>query len=339
MRLRQPPTPPLPPSTTFTNRTAIITGSNTGIGLSTARHLLSLHPKTLILACRNTTSATSTRSTLLSEFPSTTTTILIKHLDLSTYASVRSFAKEIRSEVDILDLLVLNAGSAFFADFKIGEEGRERTVQNMFLCNALLVLELLDKLTESKGRVTWVGSRRAYEPMQQHTLHNIGSGSGSILDLFDQKEGYDMMRRYGEAKFLCLGFFYELARRVKDKQTEGDGEGKGKGKKVVVNMVCPGAVRSSLARNLPLSYRPLVWLYQRLVSRSPEEGAVLVLNAGLVVGEESHGVFFGDDKVERMHPFFESQEGKQILKSIWQETMAELKKVVVIPEYLLAGAA
>ncbi|RAK96045.1 NAD(P)-binding protein, partial [Aspergillus ibericus CBS 121593] len=306
--------------------TAIITGANTGIGLSTARTLLHLHPRTLILACRNLPSASTARDTLLASYPSTKTNIITKHLDLSSYASVRSFTREITSEVENLDLLVLNAGSAFFADFQLGNEGRERTVQNMFLSNVLLLLGLLPLLEKSAGRVTWVGSRRAYEIITRShpdtTFLNIESGS--ILDWFDREEGYDMMNRYGEVKFLCLAFFYELATRLQQRGGEGGG-------RVILNMICPGAVRTNLARNLPVWYRPLVWVFQKLVSRSAEEAGVLVVRAGVVVGGESHGVFFGDHEVERVHPFFESDEGKRVVKGIWQETMQEMKRVGVVP--------
>ncbi|PWY69747.1 putative short-chain dehydrogenase/reductase family protein [Aspergillus heteromorphus CBS 117.55] len=289
MRLRQPPAPPIPSSTTFRDRTAIVTGGNTGIGLAVARELLRLQCKTLILACRDATRAEAARQTLLAEFPSLPRdTVQLRSLDLDSYSSVHNFAAEIRRDIPVVDLLVLNAGAGFFPAMQSSAESHERTIQTMYLSNVLLLLSLLPHLEASKqksgrvARVTWVGSRKAYEVPARQAFPGDGQ---SVLAYYDDPEHYDLMTRYGEAKHLCLAFFYELCRRITRDQ-------------VVVNMVCPGAVATELARNVPAIYQPIVWVMHKVVSRSPEKAAWLVVNAAVVAGDDSHGVFFGDEKIE-----------------------------------------
>ncbi|PYH97288.1 short-chain dehydrogenase/reductase family protein [Aspergillus ellipticus CBS 707.79] len=325
MRLRQPPVPPLPSSATFRDRTAIVTGGNTGIGLGVARELLRLQCKTLILACRSPSRAESARQSLLAEFPSLPPdTIQFKSLDLDSYTSVQNFVAEIRRDVPVVDLLVLNAGAGFFPTLETSAEHHERTIQTMYLSNVLLLLSLLPHLEASKDKsgrvshVTWVGSRMIYPIIQKNVLP---ADDESILGYFDNPEHYVMMERYGQSKLLCLAFFYELCQRLgRDR--------------VIMNMVCPGAVATELARYMPLVYKPLVWVYYKLVNRTTEKGAWLVLNPSLVAGAHSHGAFYGDENVEPVHPFFKTEAGSHLQRRVWEETMVEMGKTQLVTDSL-----
>jgi FlaA1/EpsC-like NDP-sugar epimerase len=60
-------TPPLPHDVDLRGKTAIVTGSNAGIGLECARQLLDLGVSKLIIAVRNETKGEAARKNLLSE--------------------------------------------------------------------------------------------------------------------------------------------------------------------------------------------------------------------------------------------------------------------------------
>src|SRR6185503_19974932 len=82
----------------FSGRTVIITGANSGLGLVTAPELARVGAKT-ILAVRNTSKGDVAAAALTGD-------VDVRKLDLQDLASVRSFA----DSVDGVDLLINNAG-------------------------------------------------------------------------------------------------------------------------------------------------------------------------------------------------------------------------------------
>src|ERR1700682_4858881 len=90
-------------------RTAIVTGANSGLGLSTAREL-ARHGAHVVLACRHTDKGESALSTIRDAAPHAQ--LEVAPLDLGSLASVESFALGFRAShgADGLDLLINNAG-------------------------------------------------------------------------------------------------------------------------------------------------------------------------------------------------------------------------------------
>jgi NAD(P)-dependent dehydrogenase (short-subunit alcohol dehydrogenase family) len=63
-------------------------------------------------------------------------------LDMSAFASTKCFADKLKSEIQEIDMLMLNAG-ALNTSFNLGPEGYEETIQVTVLSTALLALYLL----------------------------------------------------------------------------------------------------------------------------------------------------------------------------------------------------
>jgi NAD(P)-dependent dehydrogenase (short-subunit alcohol dehydrogenase family) len=63
-------------------------------------------------------------------------------LDMSTLSSTAVFASQLKTQIDEIDIVLLNAG-ALNTSFKLGEEGYEETIQVAALSTALLALLLL----------------------------------------------------------------------------------------------------------------------------------------------------------------------------------------------------
>lgn len=69
---------------------------------------------------------------------------------MSTFTSIKTFADEVKSEVQSVDYVLLNAGLTN-KDFKMGEEGYEETLMVNCLGTAMLAVLLLPWMKE-KGR-------------------------------------------------------------------------------------------------------------------------------------------------------------------------------------------
>jgi NAD(P)-dependent dehydrogenase (short-subunit alcohol dehydrogenase family) len=94
---------------TCSGKTYIVTGSNNGLGLETARHLVGSSASRVILAVRNTV-AGETAKVDIERTTGRKGVAEVWHLDLASYASVTKFASRAEKELDRIDGLIENAG-------------------------------------------------------------------------------------------------------------------------------------------------------------------------------------------------------------------------------------
>lgn len=148
----------LPISTkSFTGQTIIVTGSNTGMGLEAARHLVRLDAARVILAVRSTARGEAAAASIRSSFPGRSSSDLesvvqVWPLDLASHASVRAFAARAQAELDRLDVVVCNAGMYVYKSGFSRAEGDEVTVTVNVVSTLLLGVLLLPKLRETSLR-------------------------------------------------------------------------------------------------------------------------------------------------------------------------------------------
>jgi NAD(P)-dependent dehydrogenase (short-subunit alcohol dehydrogenase family) len=138
--------PPLPPTLTLQEKTAIITGASSGLGTECARQILQLQPNLLILAVRSQSKGDATAATLQAEFPKARIEVWI--LDMESYDSVRDFAKRCET-LPRLDAAILNAGLGKMHYARSGPDGkgREVTIQVNYLTTVLLTILLTPLMT------------------------------------------------------------------------------------------------------------------------------------------------------------------------------------------------
>ena len=126
------------------NRVAIIIGGNAGLGLEAASQLLSFKLAHLILAVRSSHKGEEAATQLRSQHPNATIEVWL--LDMSSYDSIRTFARRVKTKLSRLDMVVLNAGvrkSSFGID---RSTGHEETIQINYLSTFLLSILLLPSL-------------------------------------------------------------------------------------------------------------------------------------------------------------------------------------------------
>ncbi len=186
----------------LTNRTAIVTGSNSGIGLETAG-ALAAHGARVIMACRNAEKAEKAASLLRQRTPEGH--IEVMSLDIADLSSVRQFAQEFKSRYEKLDILCNNAGVMGAAKILRTKDGFESQFGTNHLGHFALTGLLLDSLKAAPAaRVVAVSS----------VAHKATDGL-NLDDLNFERSPYKPFDAYGKSKLANLLFIYELDRRFK----------------------------------------------------------------------------------------------------------------------------
>ncbi|KAF4953186.1 hypothetical protein FGADI_6161 [Fusarium gaditjirri] len=268
---------PLPTPLYLKEKTAIITGSNTGLGLEASRQLLSLGLSHLIMAVRSQTKGDAVASLLRAQFPDSTISVWI--LNMESYDSIEAFAARCAT-LPRIDIVILNA-ALIKPVFTRASTSHELTVQVVYLSTALLTVLLLPILKSKKTAldsrppvITVVGSDLAYRADMQ-TM-------SAVLEQLDKDRDYRQFVWYARSKLLLIFFVSKLAESVDPNH-------------VLLNMVNPGTTRDTafLREFSPLVAR-LVGILQFLFARPVEVAATTYLDACLVRGTESHGSFVSD---------------------------------------------
>jgi retinol dehydrogenase-12 len=204
-----------------TERTAIVTGANSGIGLETARGLARQGFRTLLL-CRDEGRAAEAKADIDRSVDGARTEVVL--CDLGLQADIRRTAAELRDRLDRLDVLVNNAGATIRSRAETAE-GVDVMLAVNHLGPFLLTHELLPLLHAApSARIVNVAS----------DAHKIGTVR---LDDLQAERGYGLLGfpRYADTKLMNILFTRELARRLE-------------GTSVTANVLHPGAVSTNLGR-------------------------------------------------------------------------------------------
>lgn len=149
------------PTHSFAGQTIIVTGSNTGLGLESARHFVRLGASKVILAVRSTARG-EVAAESIAKSTGRSGVVEVWELDLASYASVKALAARAEAELERLDVVVANA-AVFTTDFRRAEDNEETITVN-FVGTMLLGLLLLPKLRATSIKLgkevvlTFVGS-------------------------------------------------------------------------------------------------------------------------------------------------------------------------------------
>lgn len=301
---------PKPLTASFAGQTVIVTGSNVGLGKEAARHFARLDAAKVILAVRNTKAGEEARADILRTTKRDPSVIEVWHLDLSSYASVKAFAKRADAELDRVDVLLENA-AVILLKYSTTEDHDTMITVNV-ISTFLLALLMIPKLKESarkfgtKPRLTFVTS-------EVHSWTKFPEGKADdIFDALDAsgKSGEGLAERYSTTKLLEV-----LGVRALAPKLEGTG--------VVVNHVNPGLCHSELARDAGWG----LWALKLVLARSTEVGS-RTLVAGAAAGEESHGKYMTDGCIadEAVSAFVKSEEGRMTQEKVWVQLKAILEK-------------
>lgn len=268
-------TPPTQ-STNLSGLTAVITGSNSGIGLATARVMLQYHLSHLIMAVRSVNKGEEVADTLRKDYPKAK--IEVWPLEMLAYDSIQAFVQRCNA-LPRLDMAILNAGIGN-AVFTINKStGHEETFQVNYLSTALLAILLLPVLKSNKqadkpARMLIVASGLAFAAKFPNHAAN------PLIPSFDDATGWGTaaaMERYSVTKLMVLMLVEKLAEIVSPKD-------------IIVDAVEPGLTGgSNLNRQTKGVIKYFFKAMKAAAARTPEQAAWTYVDAVAVRGEEAHG--------------------------------------------------
>eukprot|EP00211_Chloroparvula_japonica_P007398 CAMPEP_0119121746 /NCGR_PEP_ID=MMETSP1310-20130426/2232_1 /TAXON_ID=464262 /ORGANISM="Genus nov. species nov., Strain RCC2339" /LENGTH=326 /DNA_ID=CAMNT_0007111323 /DNA_START=231 /DNA_END=1211 /DNA_ORIENTATION=- len=214
-------------------RVYIVTGANSGLGFSSVYWLAS-RGANVYMGCRSEKrcddAAERIRQRLAGEQSGGIGTLTTLPLDLSSFKSVREFARRFLLGDQRLDGLMLNAG-IMHPPYGLTADGIEQQIGvnhfgHFYLTRLLLPMMRLSA-TKRPATIVVVSSSAHYRTYDH--------GVGTTLAQLNDEEAYDPISAYGQSKLANVLFAQELARRER-------------GSNVLVNVIHPGVVDTELAR-------------------------------------------------------------------------------------------
>jgi len=276
-----------PPRTTdLSGKTAIVTGSNVGLGYEAAMQLLGLKLSHLIVAVRSLEKGEAAAATMRKRYP--TAQIEVWQLDLCLYESVQAFAKQVATKLKRIDIVILNAGRARFTYGKCDSTGHEESFQVNYLSTILLTVLLLPIL-KARGPPSQPAHLTISSAALTLDTKFVQKDKNPLFPALDDPANFDRSDNYRVTKLLGQMLLWNLV----DYVSAND---------VIINLADPAFVRgTNLARDLADAkvIKALITVFGLIAGRSPTVGASCYVDAVVNKGKESHGCFLMSWKV---HP-------------------------------------
>lgn len=315
---------PAEPTTPLTGHTHIITGSNTGLGLSAATHIARLGPARLILAVRNLDSGAKARENIISTTGIDPSIIQVWHLNMSSFDSVLSFADRCGQDLDRVDAISLNAGIQT-GKFEL-MEGYESTITVNVISTFLLffaMLPVVKRSAEKYGthpRISIVSSEtHAWAPFRWKGTPAEDSIFTAISAPTPKSGGKSVNRldQYSDSKLIQVLLYRYISPLLK---THGYAD-------VATSIMNPGLCYSDIGRDEGLGLTILKFFLMRVFARSREVGG-RTLAAAMMPDDEIDGHYMHDGIVaeEAVSDYAKSEDGKAMGERLWKELRVILEK-------------
>jgi len=176
---------PLPNPSEVKGGTFVVTGANTGLGYECAKRLVLLTASRVIIGVRSLRKGEDAKAKIEAE-TGIRGVIEVWHLDLSSYDSVKDFAREV-NKLKRVDAIIENAAVALAEQTR--SEGLETTLTVNVVSTLLLAVLVLPKLEETAKNygitphLVAIGSATAFE---NAGLLEKEEPNGDILDILSR---------------------------------------------------------------------------------------------------------------------------------------------------------
>ena len=244
------------------NKTVVVTGANSGVGLETARVLAS-RGANVILACRDDCKGKQTESIVGNNSK-------YFHINLASIKSITSFVAKITNQFSEIDILINNAG-VLAPPYTKTVDGFELTFGVNYLSHFILTLLLINLIKNNVGaRIVNLTSIAANKP-KKIDFNNLNS-----------EHGYHKWRAYEKANLFRLMFSIELNQRLEKS-----------GYSAISVAAHPGVTLTNISRNMNRFIKPMLPIVAPLFMMNTHQGTAPIIHAAIgdeVSGGENWGV-------------------------------------------------
>jgi NAD(P)-dependent dehydrogenase (short-subunit alcohol dehydrogenase family) len=244
--------PPLAAHERLDGKLALVTGGASGLGFAVSVDLARRGARVL-LADRRGIEEARRRAVLLGVEASRIEPV---HVDLSDLASVDRLAEDLAARGVRLDRLILNAAIVPL-EARTTPQGLDEMFVVNYLSSFALVTALLANGVLPRDRRGGEAPRVVFVASEAHRW-----SEDLVVDALDRpRDGSPrrVLRWYGTYKLMLATFAWELARRLSP----------GGVPEVGVHALCPGAMRTGIARELPAPLRVPLDAVMRLFFQDP----------------------------------------------------------------------
>ena len=268
---------------TISEKTCMVTGANTGLGLTVSKRFANMGANTILL-CRNKEKGENAVLEIKKETPKASVESMI--CDLSSMSSIRSFIEDFKGKYSKLDILYNNA-AVMKRKRTVTEDGFEMMFQVNYLAPFIFMNSFLELLKNGSS---------------PYIINNGRPSDKLRLDMDDLQflKNYSMYQSFFKTKLCLLFASLELSRRQ-----VGNG--------VTVTMIDPGPFKSDLVRDIRL----MAWV-KNLFSSSVDKAAENILYH--ITSDEAkskHGKVF---KEKQEKPLTEYWKDRSISERLWSVT-------------------
>ncbi len=212
----------LPCNTSFQDKTVVLSGATSGIGLETAR-LFAEKGARLICLNRDAEKSKKLENELREKYNNSIQTIVV---DFSSFDQLNKCAEVLLNIEQPIDVLIHNAG-VYYTRKHLSQDNNEMVFQVNHLGSFFLNYRLKEKLkTENRARIIYVNSEG----------HRFALAGVHLKDLHWKRHLYTGLKSYGAAKTAQL-----LTMQKFDSYFANSS--------VTINAMHPGNVRSNMGEN------------------------------------------------------------------------------------------
>ncbi|WP_440770062.1 oxidoreductase [Natronorubrum sp. DTA28] len=284
------------------DRTMVVTGANSGIGLEATREL-ARNGATVVMACRDTERGEAAAADVRADVPDAD--LRVEACDLASLESIRAFAERLEGET--IDVLINNAGV-----MAIPRSETDDGFETQFGVNHLGHFALTGLLLENLGIHEGRDSRIVTVSSAMHERGEVD------FDDLQGEDSYDPWDAYCQSKLANVLFAYELERRLLTADANAES--------VAVH---PGYANTQLQFRGPEQSGSRIWmaasrLANTVVAQSAEMGALPTLYAATAPDAEG-GAYYGPGGLLNMRGAPERQASSD--RSYDRETARQLWKV------------
>lgn len=290
----------------------IVTGATSGLGKAIATRFAAMGAE-VTMAVRSMDEKAKTAIIQASANKK----VYLEKLDLSIFQSVLDFVDRLQEKNRTCSILVLNAGVVKKRGI-VTADGLDEMTQVNFLSNLLLVEKMLEK--------NLIVKNKSFSPRIVAVLSEAHRWSkGLLLEKLGEPHRFGIkhsMTMYADTKFMMAGYMAQLSRRL---CTRPPGEQLQTGLSdkqiirncpdcVAVHSICPGAVNTNIAREVPAALQPLLKVIFHLFFSTPLKASRPVVNLAVSKAiDRQTGLYYHMDRKKAYDPKAENEEFGQAL--------------------------